>query len=255
MSHDADAEAVLAYLSTQDAALRAGDRALRAGDVDAVHRTRVGARRARSTLRTFGTLFLPAARDEAVASLREYAAALGPVRDLQVLRELLAEETPDGLAAWIVEDVERSLAAQWARLGRELAGPEACRAPDLTATLALRPDDAAGRPGRRAVQRAVRKAGRRAERRLTGAGDDIERLHDARKAAKRARYAAEAVGELSEAHRFERVQDALGRHRDLLTAAAWLDRTSPPTALLAEVAELAARLRAEADRVRAAAVL
>lgn len=242
-------DAVLAYLAAQEAALRAGERALRAGDPAAVHPTRVGARRARSTLRTFGPLFAPAPRDAAVRSLREYAASLGTVRDLQVLRAVLEEAAPDPLAAWAVDEVTVALAARWARLERELTGPRPRRAPDLTAALTVDPGRAVD------LHRYVKKAGKKAKRRLRRAGDDVDRLHEARKAAKRARYAAEATGAAARAARFEEVQDGLGRHRDLLTAAAWLDTASPPASLRPDAVGLAAALRADAARVRAGVVL
>lgn len=233
----------------QDAALRAGDRALRSGDPVAVHDSRVAARRARSTLRTFRGLFEPAPREALDAALRAYAARLGLVRDLQVLGGVLAEHTSGNLADWVAAQVQRELAAAWQQLERELAAVDHRNLADQMAAVIL------SQPRRTKVGKRVRRAGRTAKRRLAEAGDDADRLHTARKAAKRARYAAEATGHASRATRFKALQDVLGRHHDLVVAADWVAAAAVPDQLRDDVATLVERLRADAARTRARAVL
>jgi CHAD domain-containing protein len=109
--------------------------------------------------------------------------------------------------------------------------------------------------GRVKVKKAVKRAGRRADRRLARAGESVERLHEARKAAKRARYAAEAAGgPAATVARHERVQDLLGRHHDLAMAAAFVHRGAVPEELGAQAAGLERLLRAEAEAVRREAI-
>lgn len=236
---------VLAYLALQESALLAGEAALHAGDRSAVHKVRVGARRARSTLRTFGDWFSPEERDRAATGLREYAARLGPLRDLQVLRATLAEHASGELADWALQEVDAQIEAAWPLAARTV------RLAPATWLAALPPGP---RPETLTEQACFALAAQKVERRLERAGDDHDRLHASRKAAKRARYAAEVLGLSEEAARFERVQEALGAHRDLVAAADWVEAGAPPP-LDAAAAELAARLRADAADVRARAVL
>jgi len=236
---------VVAYLALQESVLLSGEAALHAGERSAVHKARVGARRARSTLQTFSDWFAPVPRDRAVVALREYAGRLAPVRDLQVLRETVAEHASGELADWALGELDAQIEAAW---------PLAAR------TVRMAPATWLGAlpPGPRAAttteQACFARAAHRVERRLARAGDDTVRLHDTRKAAKRARYAAEALGLTDEAGRFEAVQEALGHHRDLVSAADWVRAGAPPP-LDSAAAELAARLRADAADVRLAAVL
>jgi CHAD domain-containing protein len=83
------------------------------------------------------------------------------------------------------------------------------------------------RPRRRELFRRVRRTLRRADRRLADAGraeppDRDVPLHEARKAYKRARYAAETVGPLAGkpakrlAKALTRLQDVLGAHQDAI---------------------------------------
>jgi CHAD domain-containing protein len=231
-------------------ALRAGDRALRAGDPAGVHPTRVGARRARSTLRTFAPLFPPGPRQAADSSLQAYAARLGAVRDLQVLRGVLAEHTSGQLAEWVDEALAGDLQAGWQRLERELGDPAHQRVPgQLEALLLSQPGNGVD------LARCVRRARRKAEKRLAAAGEDAAELHRARKAAKRARYAAEATGKPKQVARFQRLQDLLGTHHDLVVAAHWLDGAEVPAGLRAEARALGVHLLQVADDARCAAVL
>jgi CHAD domain-containing protein len=90
--------------------------------------------------------------------------------------------------------------------------------------------DDAGQDIDKAVRKPARKAAKKAERRLAEAcadGADTE-LHRARKAAKRARYAAEVLaragGGKKGRKRFKQVQHVLGEHQDAVVAQAALRR-------------------------------
>ena len=80
----------------------------------------------------------------------------------------------------------------------------------------------------RSVRKATRKAGRKANTRLTAAVADTDdaALHRARKAAKRARYAAELARPVlgkkkakKKAKKYKMVQTVLGEHQDSVVAA------------------------------------
>ena len=78
------------YLAEQCDVLASNDIGLRT-DVNVVHKTRVAARRLRSTLRVFDDLFEAAAAEELNGELVWYADLLGQVRDRDVLSHRLAE--------------------------------------------------------------------------------------------------------------------------------------------------------------------
>ena len=86
-------EVVLAYAAEQVGVLREGEAAVRSDAPDAVHRSRVAARRLRSTLRTYSAVFrrgpVSGLRDE----LRWFGEELGAPRDAEVLRDLLRRES------------------------------------------------------------------------------------------------------------------------------------------------------------------
>ena len=80
----------------------------------------------------------------------------------------------------------------------------------------------------------VKEAKRKADRRLRKADNDVELLHRARKAFKRARYAAELVepadNKMSGIERdAKKLQTLLGEHQDCMVAADFLARMSSET--------------------------
>lgn len=193
------------YLAKQTAAILDGTGRLGA-DPEAVHDTRVAIRRCRTMFALFGG---DPVLDQA---LREYAAALGAVRDVEVLRALLAPAGP-----LVAASLERDQAFAEARLDQFLEGVD----PLLARLAGGVPLDASN------PRKAARRADRRAWRRLENAGGDTERLHRARKAVKRARYAAESVGAKKRAERHATVQHALGVHHDCMMAIDYLERVDP----------------------------
>lgn len=262
------------YLTRQVAALLDGIDAIRGGDFRVVHRTRVAVRRLRSTLRTFA----PAYDDEAVAGLddelRWLAVTLGQVRDREVLRLVVDEfvsRQSMGAGLHIREALRQALhrrldaeeAAHVSEVRRALSS-ERCR--DLLGRVAALPTRApVAAPLGDPLPRRRRLVARRLARAVADGAP--ERLHHARKAVKRARYAAEAVAgpELSAergpadplppavaaAQRFEEVQECLGRFQDLTVARRFVADAAAEERLLADQLDhLGAAMETEAALVR-----
>ena len=265
------------YLAVQTDALVAGHFALQDADakpseaMEAIHRTRVACRRIRSTLKTFNEWFddEPALRFE--AELKWFADLLGEVRDREVLRERIADAIshlpPDLVVGSVGDDIDARLAGEQAeRKAEVLVQMTGERYAKLLDAAARWRDDppftaAAGRPARTldaGVERAEKQLSRRLARATRADGTD-DQLHGARKAGKRARYAAEATdGEKSKfVEETKKLQDLLGAFQDSVVAGEILRR------LAAEAREngedgftygvLIAEQRARADDAREAA--
>jgi CHAD domain-containing protein len=232
-------ELVAAYLAAQCDVLASNDVGFRTG-TPAVHKTRVAARRLRSTLRVFDDAINTAAAEELNDELVWYADLLGQVRDQDILSNRLTKEIadlpPEQVRGSVEAEIKEHLAAEREEAVKRL--DEGMRtshydhllqllrgwrtAPPLT--------DAAGEKNTAAVKY-VEKAKRKADQRLRKADDDIEQLHRARKATKRARYAAELVepadGEMKAIARdAEELQTVLGEHQDAVIAAGFLAKLS-----------------------------
>ncbi len=166
-----------------------------------------------------------------MAELRWAAGELGAVRDLEVVHGELWVASANGAVPGSVQDRLERHREQAGHAARRqvthLLGSEryARLMDDLDALVEEVSWDAATPD---AARERLRKDWRRLRRRATAAdalspGEDPElALHEVRKAAKRARYAAEALapafGVLAQqlAAVAEQVQDALGEHRDTL---------------------------------------
>jgi len=221
------AGAVPAYLLEQQRVMLAGDLALRRNDDTVIHKTRVAIRRFRSTLRVFCDRSATAGLDE---ELRWLAGVLGEVRDRQVMRRRLlglVDELPDTevlgpVRTRIEVTLDGELAEAWRRLSDVLTSER------YLALLAAVDAFVAAIPAetdRAGLRKRMRRAERTVERRLRHTGGDPLRIHRARKAAKRARYAGELAGPVlgrkavAQAGRNEGRQDLLGEHQDsVLTA-------------------------------------
>ena len=232
---------VLDYIEEQQRVLLAGDLALRRGKEEVIHKTRVANRRLRSTLRTFARLFDAAAATELDSELRWYAGLLGDVRDLQVQRgrlDRLLSELPDEnmlgpVPARIHTELGQDQAQAWQRLQTELTGPRYVALLDsLAAWIRNPPLTTLADKSPKVLSKMVDKAERTVSRRLQRAteSEDVALLHSARKAAKRARYAAELTEPVTgkAAHkltmRYKDLQDLLGEHQDSLVSADLLRR-------------------------------
>jgi CHAD domain-containing protein len=234
------ADLVVRYLGEQRDAMVMGDIALRRGQ-DAIHLTRVGVRRLRSTLRTFGALFDPAEAAELDAELSWYAGVLGAVRDPQVQSVRFANAIealpPELVMGPVAADIHQRLLTEEllgrAELADVLGGDRYAELMRDVSQLAGHPPISGAGPVK-TVERFVKKSERKFVKRLVAAlgpaGSDDD-LHSARKAAKRARYAAElaapALGRKAGKRRIEagkRAQDLLGEHQDSMVAADLLRR-------------------------------
>jgi CHAD domain-containing protein len=199
---------------------------------------RVATRRLRSTLRSHRALLGPwqPLRDE----LRWLATALGDVRDGDVMAHRLADavaaQPPELVVGPVAARLTQRLAGENARARERLV--EALESPRYAALLDALDDLVDAGPTRRVgkgrLRRAARKALRRADRMLDpGTGPDTasdERLHEARKAYKRARYAVEVLRPVAgqPARRLRKrltvLQDELGAHQDAVVTAMLLRR-------------------------------
>jgi CHAD domain-containing protein len=197
---------------------------------------RVAARRMRSALQAFGRFIDRDQTRELTAELKWVAGELGGARDAEVMAERFAAlltEVPDELK---LGPVEAAVTRSFARRQADARGV-ALTALDSDRYLALHdridalltdpPVTAhANRKAKRELPNSVRRAYRRMESRMADAqnqpaGAERDRaLHETRKAAKRLRYATEAVqptlGKPATRlrKRLKSVQDLLGEHQD-----------------------------------------
>jgi len=264
-------DVVRAALAASVARLIAHDAGVRLGtDAEAVHQARVATRRLRSDLRTFHTLIDEAWGETMRDELQWLGTSLGAVRDADVLLARLRERVaqlpePDrdaasALLARLDGERERARAAllgdmrshRYLELLDRLV--DAARAPVLT------PE--ATRPAGDVVPGLVRKPLDRIDRAVDELDDEPPdvALHDIRKRAKRARYAAEAAAPVAGkparrlASALADVQDILGDHQDAVVAGQWLRdalaAASPRQTFV--IGQLAALEQADANASRAA---
>lgn len=204
--------------------------------LDSIHSTRVGIRRFRSTLRVFQKVLDPAARSHLDEELSWYAGILGEVRDRQVQRARFAKAVADLPSELVMGPVaariDNDLLAEQRRYQDEvMATLDTGRYRALLASLAQwrtappLTDEASS--GSRVLEKAARKAWKKADKRLAAALDDggDEALHRARKAAKRARYAAELTIPIlgrkksrKKVAKYKKIQEVLGEHQDSVVA-------------------------------------
>lgn len=222
----------VATLMRHDPGVRLGD------DVEDVHKARVATRRLRSQLRTLRPLLDAAWADALREDLRWLGAALGAVRDKQVMSQRLrsratmlpAEDAP--IVAELADELARESEEARATLVLDMRTEryislidrlvEAARNPSLTAD-AQAPAGETLPPLARADWKRLRKG----VARLAAAPADDD-LHRIRILAKRLRYAAEAAmpifGKAAErqATAATALQDVLGDHQDSVTVRRWL---------------------------------
>lgn len=235
------ARAVLRYVNAQIDQIVLGDIELRRGH-DPIHDTRVAIRRLRSTLRVFGKVLDRSATDQFDEELRWFAGLLGEVRDCQVQQRRFTEaldELPETLVLGPVRARVRN-ELQAVELPARKRITEAMDSPRYRAIMAVLrawrtapPVDLETSTAK--LVKHARKAQRKADRRLGAAlgvdDSDATLLHRARKAAKRARYAAELCQDVGGAKQrkrtvkhYKRFQSILGDHQDTVVAADLLRR-------------------------------
>ena len=233
-------EVVVAYLGEQAEAIVWGDPAVRQDVPDAVHAMRVATRRLRSALQAYGRVIDRAATRELSGELKWLAGVLGGARDLEVLHSRFTRAVAELPAESVVGPVQ-------ARLTRYFAGREADARGALIAALdserylallgaidALLADPPLTRLARGKARRELPAMVGRAHHRVAehveaaegmASGDERDaQWHEARKAAKRLRYAAEAaapaLGKPADrlVKRVKQVQELLGDHQDAVVA-------------------------------------
>lgn len=231
---------ITAYLREETEALLAHEPGVRRDLPDAVHQMRVATRRLRSALRTYRKILDREATQPLIDELKWLAGELGAARDQEVLAERLRDRVAELPATLVLGPVEARLTA-WAVSGDADTRAVALAALDsdrclrlLDALDALLADPpllkAAGKAPDAAIPDAVLREYRRVSGRVEHAlalapGPERDTaLHEARKAAKRARYAAEAATPAlgRPARRFGKrmktVQKVLGDHQDSVVA-------------------------------------
>lgn len=231
------ARALLGYLDAQIDQIVAGDIGLRRGQ-DPIHDTRVAIRRLRSTLRVFGKALDASAVGDLDDELKWFSALLGDVRDCQVQQRRFSDALDEMSENLVLGPVRTRIRSdlQAIELPARTRLSEAMDSERYLAIMALLRRWRSAppvKPGpvmdtlRKRAQRAQRKADRRLAAGLRA--DDDVLLHKARKAAKRARYAAELRKPLEpDAKRtvkqYKRIQSLLGDHQDTVVATEALRR-------------------------------
>jgi CHAD domain-containing protein len=274
-------DVVLGYLNEHAVRLGSLDPLVRADEPDSVHQMRVTTRRLRSTLQSFGKVIPRSGTEEILAGLKWLGGVLGEARDAEVLASRLMQNLRTLPAELVLGPAQARAQGHFAPIqaaarknvlaalesGRYFALRDA-----LDALLADPPLSAdAARPAGRVLPAAARRTYRRTKHRMRQAGHapaghpQEGAYHEARKAAKRARYAGEAVSPAfgKEARRFtkqmKKIQTVLGDHQDAVVARG-VDRELGISAHLAgenaftfgllydQEDQQAARLRAQARR-------
>ncbi|MFF9566446.1 CHAD domain-containing protein [Streptomyces sp. NPDC014685] len=231
---------VLAYVRRQAEAIVALDPAVRRDLPDAVHQLRVATRRLRSALRTYRRILDRDVTDPLGRELKWLAAELGIDRDQEVLDARLGARLDELPRTLLLGPVRgrlriRSAARRADSRRRTVAVLDGKRYLALLESLdALLADPpllpaASSAPGRALPRALLKEYGRLAKRvgralDLPPGHDRDLALHEARKAAKRTRYAAEAarpaLGKPAKrfAKRMKAVQSLLGDHQDSVVA-------------------------------------
>ncbi len=240
------AQLVVAHLEEHLEELKQQDARLRQERPGSIHKMRIAARRLRSALKTYGPLLAsgpdrstPRPGDAVGDELRWLGQVLSPARDAQVMRErlgvLVAEQPVELVLGPVAQRIDDDLSVAFGA-GRDAAlqaleSERYYRLLDALDELVQAPafTEEAHRKARAVVPALLQRDAKRL-RRAVQAIDDADgpeqhdlALHEARKKAKRLRYAAEsAVPSLPRAKKLaasvKAVQEALGEHQDTVVA-------------------------------------
>jgi len=231
---------VLGYLREQADQIRAQDPLVRQDAPDSVHQLRVAARRMRSALQAYGKIIDRAATRNLTDELKWIGGELSEARDAEVIEEHLGEVVaglPEDLvmgpvAAHITRTLARRRADGQAAAVAALDSPRYLALHDAIDALLLDPPltGRATRSARRELPRQTGRAWRRVRDRMKVASaldpgpERDTALHEARKAGKRLRYAAEiaepVVGKPAARvrKRAKKIHKLLGDHQDAVVA-------------------------------------
>lgn len=215
---------------------RVGELQTRLGADDAIHQLRITVRRLRALLAVWSPLLDTEIAEPIRARLHTYGAVLGAARDAEVYQERLlapAQGEPTGTRVGpVVARVRRTLAAERkaadaAVLQRLDSAAHAALLADLAALveeppLAEQPGPRVGKVVPALLRRADKRVSQRATKLADPEADHDQTLHAVRKAARRARYTAEAFADQggpaaqAYAQRMQSLQDVLGERQDAL---------------------------------------
>ncbi len=228
-------DVVLAAVREHYGRLLRADVGVRLDAEDSVHQMRVAIRKLRSTFRTFGSLIDERQTAALGAELQWLGRQLSPARDTEVTEERLREQLGEVPSELVFGPLRQFLTRHFAREAEEgrtrvlavLTGKRYLRLlRELDALLEEPPLTAKARkPAKAGLRKPLRKAAKKLSRAQAAArgltGDELETaLHDVRKKAKRARYAADTVKpvygkKLREwRENVKAVQSTLGEHQD-----------------------------------------
>ncbi|GMA41178.1 CHAD domain-containing protein [Mobilicoccus caccae] len=229
-------EVVLAYLAAQVGVLQSSEQALRENAPDAVHKARVATRRLRSTLKSYRALIDRVETDPLRAEIKWLTGALGDPRDGEVMLErisgLLDSLEPDLIVDRADRDMRAALTDEHerahARMVKALDSTRYERLMGDLVDLLLHPplSERATGPSSAVLPKLVAKASAKVVRQAEAAeampegAERDEAIHEVRKLAKAARYAAEAAGAAAGGEAkavvsaWKDLQEALGDHQD-----------------------------------------
>lgn len=228
-------DVLMAYLAEQYAELLQQESRVRRSDPEGIHKMRVSTRRMRSALASYRRILEPEPARRLRGELKWVAAVLGAARDVQVmhkrLQALLAGQPPElvlgPVSARIDADMARDYQQAMGYVLEMLAADRYFQLLDDLEHLIDRPalSPAAGEEAGKATLSTLRKDRRRLRRTVRsasamGPAARADELHEARKEAKRLRYAAELCEPVQPAvarglvDAAERVQKILGEHQD-----------------------------------------
>jgi CHAD domain-containing protein len=253
-----------------------------ADEPDALHQMRTSVRRLRSLLAAYGPVLDAGVTTELRRRLGELGHELGTVRDLEVRVQVaegalaagdeagrfVSDEDRARVRGILIDDETTAHDRAHARFVERQRMPRAvARLEELDRVLGDPPfTELAGRHAEDELARLLdREAGRAAKRaRRLPIEPELDDLHELRKAARRLRYAAEAVTQppvelfgdaaIALADAGDEIHDVLGDHRDELLFAEHLRRAAAHAAHAGQPAGTLVRLAADAD-ARAAAHL
>jgi inorganic triphosphatase YgiF len=266
------ADAVRVAIADALQRLVANDPLARLDAAEGIHQVRVAVRRLRSDLDTLGDAVDPQWRDAIVPRLRALGSALSAARDLDVLIGRLRVESPSANSSLkgLFAELEKRRDAARAQLLEALEAPAYPQLLDDLVRAVGDPPTGSGAAGAVAEQMPAlaMAAWGRLERRASRLEPETpdEAFHDARIAAKRARYATELAARMLDgkrgdaaaklAVRIARVQDLLGIVQDASVAEvairATLGDRGRGVAYGFEAGRLVERQRARAAEARAA---
>ena len=195
------------YLQEQLGELLKEQKRVQAGEADAIHKMRVSTRRLRSALASYRKLLSPEPARTLRTDLKWLAQVLGAARDAQVMRhrlqDLVASQPPElvlgPVSARIDEELLSDYNAALRTIDAELAGERYQRTVERLRGVVTEPAwtvEGAGQDAS-AAGRMIRRDRARLRSRVRLARQEQDRearaeiLHEARKDAKRLRYAAE----------------------------------------------------------------